>query len=534
MKWRVISASVRGSSHQRTGMPNQDAIDYGVSGKGDANVMVLAVSDGHGSGKHFRSQVGSTLAVHVAVKVMQASVATAAIDEPGWLTQVAQQLVEAWLAAVRSDLGNNPFTEAELGALATAEGTRSCDSVLEAPELAYGATLLVAAVTDTRMVYLQLGDGDILTVYGDGTTVSPIAVDERLVGNQTTSLCQPEAWREIRTADVHASEGLPLLVLLSTDGYVNSFRSQEDFVRIGQDYLQILREQGSEMLSEELPRILSEATQQGSGDDITLGMLHAEVLASKEKVIRPGGAASTKQEATPSVMIRELTKERSTQQKKLTELESSYAGVRRHVLQLRLLVGAVLLAAVALGTQQYWMPGLRGLFSKTHAPIKEPRGGVGTEIQKKPGKGEREPVQGEPKVGKDDPEKNPDESPDQPVESAPPVVKPAVPVAAGLGEGEWVLTLNGGREVALTAGKTLTTVEIFAGEDKHAYGKVKKQDGILLLTNLSSDAWTVTSATTGKKMTFSNGDSVPVRADTTIAFRKSAKGSIRFRIDKPA
>ena len=66
---------------------------------------------------------------------------------------------------------------------------------------------------------------------------------------------------------------LPSLVLLSTDGYANSFRSDEDFLKIGQDYLEIIRQQGIASLAEELPAILTEATQQGSGDDITLAIL---------------------------------------------------------------------------------------------------------------------------------------------------------------------------------------------------------------------------------------------------------------------
>ena len=63
MNWRVINASVRGSAHQRSGLPNQDAVDFGSSPKSDAPMTVLAVSDGHGGGRHFRSQVGSALAV---------------------------------------------------------------------------------------------------------------------------------------------------------------------------------------------------------------------------------------------------------------------------------------------------------------------------------------------------------------------------------------------------------------------------------------------------------------------------------------
>jgi len=38
--------------------------------------------------------------------------------------------------------------------------------------------------------------------------------------------------------------GAALTGLLSTDGYANSFRSDEDFLKIGHDYLEIIREQG--------------------------------------------------------------------------------------------------------------------------------------------------------------------------------------------------------------------------------------------------------------------------------------------------
>ena len=89
---------------------------------------------------------------------------------------------------------------------------------------------------------------------------------------ETTSLCQPEAWKDFRSSWV-TKPALPSLVLLSTDGYANSFRSDEDFLKIGQDYLEIIRQQGIASLAEELPTILTEATQQGSGDDITLAIL---------------------------------------------------------------------------------------------------------------------------------------------------------------------------------------------------------------------------------------------------------------------
>jgi len=510
MKWKVISASVRGSSHQRTGAPNQDAVDYGIAPRSEAAAAVLAVSDGHGGGRHFRSQVGSMLAVHVTVAATRAhlSASTAGVDFDG----LGRKIVEAWLAAVGSDLANNPFTEAELSTLLTAEGEVSRDSVVDHPELAYGATLLMAAATDERMIYMQLGDGDILSVAANGTTTRPIAADDRLVGNQTTSLCQPEAWREFRTHEVAAADGFPVLVLLSTDGYVNSFRSQQDFMQIGSDYLQILREQGSDSLAEELPRILSEATQQGSGDDITLGMLHVDVLPPATGV--PAVAAPGKPVVTQSAIIRELTAERTTQQKKFSELESKIAGERRRMLQLGLLIAAVVLIAVGAMTHQYWWP--KQKIKVPDVPATAPV------IAKGPAKGGKEPVV---KAGPgaspiDDPAATPVAA------DPPPAAKPS-----STGSGKWFMVLDSGREVALTNGKTISSSELVPAETPHPYAKVKKQDSLLVLTNLSSDSWVVISPNTGKKSTYKQNDVVTLHPDMKISFQSDASATITVRKD---
>jgi Protein phosphatase 2C len=507
MRWRVINASVRGSAHQRSGLPNQDAVDFGSSPKSEAPMTVLAVSDGHGGGRHFRSQVGSTLAVHVAVKAVQDYLARLAGAECN-LTQLSQEIVDAWVAAVVSDLTHNPFSEAELGALAEAEGERNKDSVVERPELAYGATLLVAAVMDERIIYLQLGDGDILTVAADGTTVRPIVADERLGGNQTTSLCQPEAWREFRTAEIATGAGLPVLVLLSTDGYVNSFRSQEDFMQIGHDYLQILREQGPEVLADELPNILAEATQQGSGDDITLGVLHVEVLPPVPAVVNgASAAAASKPQVSKSVIIRELTKERTTQEKKLTALETDFAGAKKHVMQLRLGIAAVALAAVALVTQQYWRPWFQV------KPVKEPI----AEPMKKPLKGGTDSGKG-------------GGLPTAPVNGGP-GDKPSggIPANANM---ECVLTFSNG-ELVVADKQAVSTTDLGLNGKKQAYAQVKLLSGTLFLKNLSDEKWEVTSPNSGKKSEIKKNENAPLLAGTLIEFHHDASVSVSYRSKPP-
>ena len=191
------------------------------------------------------------------------------------------------------------------------------------------------------LLYLQLGDGEILSVTAQGTTTRPLPPDDRLIANQTTSLCQPEAWKDFRSAWV-TNGAMPSLVLLSTDGYANSFRSDEDFLKIGQDYLEIIREQGIASLAEELPAILTEATQQGSGDDITLAILQDDLSAAgPTKVPRPLMTAASK-----SALIEQLKARHSSQQHKLQELAVSVEQTRRDNRRLRntvlFLVAAVL------------------------------------------------------------------------------------------------------------------------------------------------------------------------------------------------
>ena len=282
MSWKVAHACVRGSSHRRSGLPNQDAAQCTVAPGAQGTMAVAVVSDGHGSARHFRSQVGSSLAVSTVAATLQNFLRESVASNgqvpfvPEQVHELERKIVSGWLAAVHSDLEHNQFTEAELAGLEKEEGAEGRAAVESIPELAYGATLLAAAATDKVLLYLQLGDGEILSVSATGTTTRPLPPDDRLIANQTTSLCQQEAWRDFRSSWV-TDGALPSLVLLSTDGYANSFRSDEDFLKIGQDYLEIIRQQGIASLAEELPAILTEATQQGSGDDITLAILQDDL-----------------------------------------------------------------------------------------------------------------------------------------------------------------------------------------------------------------------------------------------------------------
>jgi hypothetical protein len=149
---------------------------------------------------------------------------------------------------------------------------------------------LTVLVTEAFILYLQLGDGDILTVSQKGKTISPLPQDDRLLGNETTSLCSRNAWRDCRVGFQALAPSLqpPALILLCSDGYSNSFSNKAAFLRVGADLLEMIRCDGLDSVNDSLETWLNEASQVGSGDDITLGII-CRTDALKEAPPKTGG-----------------------------------------------------------------------------------------------------------------------------------------------------------------------------------------------------------------------------------------------------
>lgn len=345
-QWNAIAASTRGASHSRSGLPNQDACDYWLSA--NHNAAVLTVSDGHGSGRHFRSQYGSQLGVAAAIALLREFIARQESHYPqeSDVHELPRRIVEQWLANVAAHFAQNPFTEDELRQLKE-EDSAAAEVVVANPPIAYGATLLAVAAVKDWVLYLQLGDGDILVVNDAGETTRPLPEDSRLVGNQTTSLCQPEAWNEFRARLVHGAAESPAVVLLSSDGYSNSFRSEEDFLLIGRDYLAMVRDRGLHTVKQELPAILEEASKQGSGDDITLGILQRGSISENPRPAQP----SAKTQA-----LEQLKKDYVAQQQKLNDLESSHRHASKSLRRMQWVLGIVALCAGSYVAAYLWKP----------------------------------------------------------------------------------------------------------------------------------------------------------------------------------
>lgn len=168
------------------------------------------------------------------------------------------------------DLEQSSFSEYELVRLERREGRKSLESVEEDPRLAYGSTLLTAIAAESFVLFWQIGDGDALTISAVGKAGRPVPGDARLMADETTSLCSPDAWRLFRVAVL----GTPApMILLSTDGFSNSFRDDEAFFKFGSDVRDIITEKGLGEVDQNLEGWLREYTAKGSGDDISLGII---------------------------------------------------------------------------------------------------------------------------------------------------------------------------------------------------------------------------------------------------------------------
>ncbi len=283
-RWNCFGASVIGADHLRVGLPNQDALDWLASYGSARPISLLTVADGHGSALHMRSAIGSRLAVQVA-RTLLADLAAHAYQtnelvalHRAILEQLPARLLRAWRRAVDQDLAATPLTERELANLPAYR----LAWLLEQPRLAYGSTLLAALATRDFVLYLQLGDGDIVTVDDAGVARHlPLPIDPNLNGNITSSLCMPNAEQFVRLHFQRSDEALPTLILLASDGYSNSFVSEADFLQAAQDIYTFITDaeqaqpgQALRMLRQQLPTWLRMTSDDGSGDDITVGLLY--------------------------------------------------------------------------------------------------------------------------------------------------------------------------------------------------------------------------------------------------------------------
>jgi hypothetical protein len=252
----IAHASARGASHIRRDKPNQDD----VGGFVERSWALIVCSDGHGAETCFRSDRGSRFVVDAVKRICSRLVAdrSASSISVAEFHGLPRQIVAEWRSLVLRD----------------AEGDADPRFSPGDPFEAYGATCVAALMGVGASFFMQVGDGDLVASATEGQLARPLPDDDGLVGEQTYSICLPDAVALFRTLLFQSPHPLakPDFVAVSSDGLSKSFPDVGGFLEVMQQWRSLARGQGLAAIEPKLEDWLSNCSSSGSGDDVSLAM----------------------------------------------------------------------------------------------------------------------------------------------------------------------------------------------------------------------------------------------------------------------
>jgi serine/threonine protein phosphatase PrpC len=269
-----------GASHSTTGKPCQDSALFFCSNTSSSDAYaIVAVSDGHGSDKHFRSQCGSSFATSIAIEQTRKffSLYSEQLNELSYekiLGDIIKNIIYNWRNTAEQHIKCNPFTAEENIILQQYKIGQQNQKDVDKLIATYGATLIFAAVTQRYAFAAQIGDGMCFFITNDGSSVSsPIKEDPNLGFGLTTSLCDKNAIDNFRYTFV--TNSLPDAIILSTDGVVDSY-SKDTFWDFNYVLYRSMAENyiaTKQYLIDWLPKL----SERGSRDDVAVAGIYKEL-----------------------------------------------------------------------------------------------------------------------------------------------------------------------------------------------------------------------------------------------------------------
>jgi len=256
---------VQGATHIRQDKICQDALFiHPVQGK---DFALACVADGHGSDRCPYSDEGAAAAVKIAADILAELLES---DDPKNMLAAQKdirlpRLIEAiWKETVQTAYERK----------AEAQPPEENGEIPPFSYELYGTTLLALVAAPGFVFALQIGDGDIVAIDPDGSARYVLPPCDH-PGNETESLCMEDSWKYVRTQliPIDSTQPAPHMLLLSTDGYANSFVDSAGFLKAGADIYRLWRENGRAYIEENLPGWLSQTSADGSGDDISVAII---------------------------------------------------------------------------------------------------------------------------------------------------------------------------------------------------------------------------------------------------------------------
>lgn len=291
----VFSVFRQGAGHKPENKPCQD---YGRH-FADERLKIIALSDGHGGNKYFRSQEGARIASQIAIESLQTFCQGCDLSEflaakndfikqepikDGELSYNNQEFVmrhlfqhicSEWHRQIREHFITNPFSKEEIAYLQSINTTDYYintngdvkDSHLPS---AYGCTLMAVAATPNFWLGIHIGDGKCVAFNEDGTWYEPIPWDENCFQNLTTSLSKQD-YESFRYC---IGRKQPAAIFIGSDGMDDSYQPMEALADCyGNYFLWPMLQYGVEKLEEKLSDLLDQISTIGSKDDMSIGFI---------------------------------------------------------------------------------------------------------------------------------------------------------------------------------------------------------------------------------------------------------------------
>lgn len=278
-EWEIVTASVIGALHERYKLPNQDCVAaFPHDERPVRPPIILGIADGHGNARNYRSEVGSQIAVQVAQEVLGDY--CQGIGDPSGMpisNRKARQIlpkciVGRWRTRVKQHFQDHPVTDEEKRRWTPSrQSGRKSEGDIDYK--AYGTTLSAVLVHSEFLLFVSIGDGSLIAVDEEAEVWRPIDENPRHFANETTSLCSDTAEQDFSVHLHRIERNAPALILLCTDGYADSFK-HDDLENVCREFVEWIREQGTDRVRQELEELLEETSRKGSGDDTTVGMLY--------------------------------------------------------------------------------------------------------------------------------------------------------------------------------------------------------------------------------------------------------------------
>ncbi len=167
--WQVIGAAVQGLSHQKQGLPCQDALEFRCLPDG---VLLVALADGAGSAT--RSEVGARAAVQAALDSLASSLESC---QPAnccdWVEVFCDTFERARAALIQlSEERDEPLRD-------------------------FATTLTCLAATSEQLIVGQLGDGAVVARGADGILDTVTTLQRGEYANETYFLTQEQALEQV-------------------------------------------------------------------------------------------------------------------------------------------------------------------------------------------------------------------------------------------------------------------------------------------------------------------------------------------------